>query len=136
MFTRLRIFTLSLLATLGVAQAIIDKPDANSFNRALQLFSGRNLQPQCSLEEVSLGDTPECASIQPTEDFDLCFGVRGNGPRLFAHFPALARAVEEFGIPSAYVGSSSATITGFLFESILENPLIKDCDGRCCSGME
>lgn len=95
----------------------------------------RQLQ-QCPLQQASAGDTPECASLQ-TQDFELCFAVRGNGPRLFAHFPVLARAVEDFGIPSGYLGSSSATITGFLFESLLENPFLQDCGGgQCCTDME
>jgi hypothetical protein len=54
---------------------------------------------------------------------------------LWAHFPALARTVEAFGPVSGIAGGSSATITGFLFESIQCNPLILNCgESGCCSG--
>jgi len=36
----------------------------------------------------------------------VCTGVRGNGPRLFAHFPALARVVEAFGPIRGFAGTS------------------------------
>jgi hypothetical protein len=67
----------------------------------------------------------------------MCVGIRGNGPRLWAHFPALARTVEAFGPVSGIAGGSSATITGFLLESIQCNPLILNCgESGCCSGTE
>jgi hypothetical protein len=56
---------------------------------------------------------------------------------LWAHFTALARAVEKFGPVSGVAGGSSATIVAFLFESIQSNPLVLDCGiSGCCNGME
>lgn len=62
----------------------------------------------------------------------VCTGIRGNGPRLFAHFTSLARITEEFDEISAAAGGSSGSVTVFLTESIRSNPLVGDCGGRGC----
>lgn len=55
-----------------------------------------------------------------------CAAIRGNGPRIFSHFGALADLAEKKDIPliSGIAGGSSVTITAFLYESIIKNPLI------------
>ncbi|MEM9057677.1 MAG: hypothetical protein AAGD86_09380, partial [Pseudomonadota bacterium] len=65
-----------------------------------------------------------------------CVGIRGNGPRLWAHFSSLARIVEEFGLIGGAAGGSSGSISVFVTESIHANPLLTDCDGRVCSRAE
>ncbi len=59
---------------------------------------------------------------------DYCAAFQGNGQAVFGHFHSAARLLENFGRFDAAAGSSSATITMFLYESMLENPAIKDCD--------
>lgn len=83
--------------------------------------------------------TEECegATGSTESDLPLCVGIRGNGPRIWAHFPALARAVEAFGPISGVAGGSSASITSFLLESIVSNPLIVECsEDACCDDVE
>jgi hypothetical protein len=56
----------------------------------------------------------------------LCAAVRGNGHYILSHFGALGRITENFGVLDAMAGGSSASVTMFLYESILMNPLVKD----------
>ncbi len=65
-------------------------------------------------------------------DAPTCVGIRGNGPRLWAHFSSLARIVEQFGLIGGAAGGSSGSISVFVTESIHANPLLTDCDGRVC----
>jgi len=69
---------------------------------------------------------------RPRGDLPLCVGIRGNGNRIWAHFPSLARIVETFGPIFGVAGGSSATATSLLLESIESNPLVTSCSGRCC----
>lgn len=55
---------------------------------------------------------------------DYCIAVRGNGEIMPAHWGALAQTIEIYGIPKKMAGGSSASITTFLTESVLMNPLI------------
>ncbi len=69
-------------------------------------------------------------------DAPTCVGIRGNGPRLWAHFSSLARVVEEFGLIGGAAGGSSGSISVFVTESVHANPLVTDCDGQVCSEQE
>ena len=91
----------------------------------------------CKLQ-VPKETTEECKKKPASnQDLPLCVGIRGNGPYLWAHFPALARTVEAFGPISGVAGGSSATVTSFLLESMTSNPLILECSKDiCCSEME
>jgi hypothetical protein len=73
-------------------------------------------------------------SVAPA--LDLCVAVRGNGPRVPAHFGALARIHEEFGEINAISGGSSGSITSFLLDSIYLNPALDECNGGSCSKEE
>lgn len=66
---------------------------------------------------LALGAAPTNSSAQTVDESTLeawgpgygettpvCAGIRGNGPRLWAHFTSLARIVEEFGPISAAAG--------------------------------
>ncbi len=66
----------------------------------------------------------------------VCAGIRGNGPRLWAHFTSLARIVEEFGPIAAAAGGSSGSITIFVTESIQANPLVRQCGHERCAPLE
>lgn len=63
----------------------------------------------------------------------ICVGIRGNGPRLWAHYSSIARLVEAFGPVGGAAGGSSGSISVFLAESINANPLLRDCNGRACT---
>lgn len=61
-------------------------------------------------------------SFQTNAAENYCVGIRGNGENVSAHWPALARMVEEKGMPKTMAGGSSATVSMFLLESIAQNP--------------
>lgn len=63
----------------------------------------------------------------------LCVGVRGNGARIFAHFGAMARIHEEYGLIQGVAGGSSGSITSFLTESLYANPHAFRCGQRACA---
>ncbi len=66
-------------------------------------------------------------------ELDVCVAIRGNGPRITAHFGALARIIEHYGLIDATAGGSSGSITSFLLESIQANPYVTDCGESVCS---
>jgi hypothetical protein len=53
-----------------------------------------------------------------------CAAIRGNGENVAAHWSAMARLVEELGMPQAMAGGSSATVTMFFTESIAQNGFV------------
>jgi hypothetical protein len=102
----------------------------------------RNRNRRKATEAVALSLQPklprcvkkEAKKFKKDQDLPLCVGVRGNGQRLWVHFSSLARIVEAFGPVYGYAGGSSATITGFLLDSMQSNPFISDCgDNTCCN---
>jgi len=64
---------------------------------------------------------------------DLCLAVRGNGELIWGHFGGIARILETEGLIKGIAGGSSASISSFLYESILTNPqLRRGCaEGDC-----
>lgn len=76
------------------------------------------------------------AEALPPSDLSLCAAIRGNGDYLFAHFGALARIVEHYGLVNGVAGGSSGSITSFLYESMLKNPAVAQCGERPCSEEE
>jgi hypothetical protein len=66
-------------------------------------------------------------------DPSLCVGVRGNGPRIYSHFGAMARIHEHYGLIDGVAGGSSGSITTFLTESIYANPNITQCGNERCT---
>lgn len=69
-------------------------------------------------------------------DARVCVAIRGNGPRLTAHWGALARILEHYGLLDGAAGGSSGSISSFLLESVQMNPAIYDCGGVACSERE
>ncbi len=66
----------------------------------------------------------------------LCAAIKGNGPRILAQITSLARITEEFGEIDAMAGGSSGTISTFLYESMLLNPVLGTCGNRPCDAQE
>jgi hypothetical protein len=62
----------------------------------------------------------------------LCVGVRGNGPKIFAHFAGMARIHEHYGPIVGVAGGSSGSITSFLTESFYANPALYACGDEIC----
>ncbi len=67
---------------------------------------------------------------RPSASSSTCAGIRGNGQNLFAHYGALARHVEEYGVITCAAGGSSGSITTFVLESIWANPDLHNCTKR------
>ncbi|MBX3192246.1 MAG: hypothetical protein KF819_34975 [Labilithrix sp.] len=63
----------------------------------------------------------------------LCAGVRGNGQSILTHFASLSQIVEHYGVVDGMAGGSSGSITTFTYESMLKNPVIRQCSGKPCS---
>lgn len=79
--------------------------------------------------EVS-AQTAEYVPPRPSAASSTCAGIRGNGQNLFAHYGALARHVEEYGVITCAAGGSSGSITTFLLESMWANPDLHNCTRR------
>jgi uncharacterized surface protein with fasciclin (FAS1) repeats len=75
-------------------------------------------------------------AVRPGRRDDICVGIRGNGERVTAHFGALARIIEHYGVPEGGAGGSSGSISLFFLESVAMNPLVYDCGGRTCTRRE
>jgi hypothetical protein len=89
----------------------------------------------CPLWQNPINSTPQCTR-STTATLPVCVGARGNGQRVVAHFPMLARIVEVLGPISGTAGTSSGTITMFVLDSIQSNPVVVECPmsagGGCC----
>lgn len=57
-----------------------------------------------------------------------CLALRGNGELMPAHWGALARTIETFGLPHKAAGGSSASLSLFLLESLQRNPILDESD--------
>lgn len=57
---------------------------------------------------------------------NYCAAIRGNGELIPAHWGAMGRIVETWGMPKAMAGGSSAAITLFFIESIAANKLLSE----------
>lgn len=54
----------------------------------------------------------------------MCAAVRGNGELVLAHFSSLSKVVGKLGLIDGFAGGSSASITAFIYESMLQNPFL------------
>lgn len=57
---------------------------------------------------------------------NYCLAIRGNGENVAAHWPAMARIVEENGLPEAAAGGSSASVSLFFLDSLAGNAVMND----------
>lgn len=117
-------------------------PDAGSVTKeeAAELGGGADLGRDFCQEFGWYGDAecdtfcarpdPDCANLRNVDGVGptLCVGIRGNGQRVTAHWSALARIIEHYGLIDATAGGSSASITAFLLESIEMNPHVTCAD--------
>lgn len=55
---------------------------------------------------------------------EWCAAIRGNGELVPAHWSAMARLVEELGLPKVSAGGSSATVSMFFVDAIAGNPYV------------
>jgi len=60
------------------------------------------------------------------EPNNYCIAIRGNGELMPAHWGALAQTIENFGVPKGMAGGSSGSISTFMMESYLMNPLLNE----------
>lgn len=60
----------------------------------------------------------------PAQESGYCIALRGNGELEPAHWGALARTIEQLGLPEAMAGGSSATVSMFLTEAVAAHPLV------------
>lgn len=65
-----------------------------------------------------------------------CAAVRGNGDRILAHFGSIGRYHDSYPAFDGIAGGSSGSITSFIYESMLMNPLLKECGGTSCTSEE
>lgn len=73
----------------------------------------------------TIGRKETSKALEVNQAPGYCVAMRGNGDRINALFHSLARVVEHYGVPKAVAGGSSASITSFLLESILLNPIVQ-----------
>lgn len=57
---------------------------------------------------------------------DYCLAIRGNGELQPAHWGAMAKTVEQLGLPQAMAGGSSASISMLWLNAIAQNPILQD----------
>jgi hypothetical protein len=95
-----------------------------AFTLMLGLASCKTADPQGSI--VAAADTGPAAV--PTGK--VCAAVRGNGQYLFSHFGSLAAIAENYGAMEGMAGGSSASITTFMYESMLLNPALNEHEGE------
>ncbi len=83
---------------------------------------------------MALNSPVQAATTPPNR----CIAIRGNGELVSAHWSAMGRLLEEEGLFDGGAGGSSASVTLFLYESILLNPQLRACAGgtRACSEAE
>lgn len=92
-------------------------------------------------EPVSV-EVPDAPVAAPDEDvpndvaYGTCVAFKGNGPRLPAHFGALARLVEHHGLIGGVAGGSSGSISSYLVDSVQANPALYDCGDVSCTPEE
>jgi hypothetical protein len=106
--------------------------------RLLALLTSVSLSVTISLGAcaTSGADDPDCVGGKcdglDDDSVSLCAAVRGNGDRIPAHFTSLARIVEHYGTLDAIAGGSSASVTGFLYESIATGRTATSCGEASC----
>ncbi len=104
---------------------------------AALLLTGCRASNAAQVKDEAL--TPDPAAAAPAADAagpKFCTAHRGNGNLIMAHFAALARLVEHYGLVDGLAGGSSGSITIFFYESIYANPLVHACNGAACSAEE
>jgi len=88
----------------------------------------------CAKKEPVAPPSPPPSAESDRAHPRFCAAIQGNGQAIFGHFHSLAHIISYHGLFDAAAGSSSASLTMFLLESMLLNPEITDC--RNCPPME
>lgn len=105
-------------------------PDPDCGGEAARCFEGAGLAADerascCEVAGYSYCADEETLSRADGEGPTFCAAIQGNGPRITAHFAALARIYEHYGLLDAVAGGSSGSITAFLVESVQMNPSVR-----------
>lgn len=84
-----------------------------------------------SISSFSFGNTRNFEnindpSLKQKKPHNYCIAIRGNGELMPAHWGALAQTVEYFGVPQGIAGGSSGSLSAFLMESFMMNPILQD----------
>ena len=97
------------------------------------LGSAFSLLGSCKTSKsVVMEDEPLLANGKPK----FCAAMRGNGHYIMTHFGSLARIVEHFGPLDGIAGGSSGSVSSFIYESMLKNPILRQCGSRACTREE
>lgn len=75
-------------------------------------------------------------SYKRPSELNYCVAVRGNGDLMPATLHSLARISEDYGPLDGISGASSGSVASFLYESMIINPNIRDCNGSLCTKEE
>lgn len=57
---------------------------------------------------------------------NYCIAIRGNGELVPAHWGALSHTIETFGVPEAIAGGSSASVSTFFLDQLMQNEFIQN----------
>lgn len=70
------------------------------------------------------------ALTQSADSGSYCVALRGNGESEPSHWGALAQLIEKRGLPSRAAGGSSATVTFFWLDAMMQNSEIQDLNDQ------
>lgn len=114
-----------------------DTDDAGVVDAGVEADSGPSPMDASTADEDAGAPDAGAPDAGPPEAPRVCVAMRGNGPRITAHFGALSRIIEHYGLLWGGAGGSSGSISMFLLESVHANPLLFDCGGgTTCSDRE
>lgn len=71
----------------------------------------------------------ENTTREPAQAFaenSYCVAIRGNGELIPAHWAALARIIENIGLPVGQAGGSSASVTMYLLDSMITSKFLSE----------
>jgi hypothetical protein len=105
-------------------------PDPDCGGEAARCFDGAGLAVDERAGCCELADYAYCADEGALARVDgegptFCAAIQGNGPRITAHFAALARIYEHYGLLDGVAGGSSGSISAFLVESVQMSPSVR-----------
>lgn len=121
--TGLRLMSAAAITLAGLNLAAADEPD--------EVAQPYELLPVNGHTTGAAAGTSERTPARPNPR--LCAAVRGNGLHIITHFVSLARVVETYGRVDGMAGGSSGSISTFIYESILKNPVVHTCGAAPCS---
>ncbi len=104
-----------------------------SLGPVLLMAAAASVVVGCSASPTDDEASEDGSEIRETGTPKLCAAVRGNGHYIVTHFTSLARIVEHYGVVDGIAGGSSGSLTTFVYDSVLRNPVVSRCGTRRCS---